>query len=97
MNAAKPRKVILDVDTGSDDAIAIMAALKSDDLEVVGICTVWGNLPVEETAYNTLAVCEALGVNVPVYQGAHHSMAKELTPGRTQGNNVQPIIRDGWS
>ena len=95
MNAAKPRKVILDVDTGSDDAIAIMAALKSEDLEVVGICTVWGNLPVAETAHNTLAVCEALGVNVPVYQGAHHSMAKELTPGRTQGNNVQPIIRDG--
>ena len=40
-------KVIMDVDTGSDDAIAIMTALRSPELEVLGICTVNGNKPVE--------------------------------------------------
>ena len=44
----KPKKVILDVDTGSDDAVAIMTALQSDELDVVAICCVWGNLSVEE-------------------------------------------------
>ena len=49
----KPKKVILDVDTGSDDAVAIMTALQSDELDVVAICCVWGNLSVEDTTENT--------------------------------------------
>ena len=36
------RKVILDVDTGSDDAVAIMAAALSPDIDLLAICTVWG-------------------------------------------------------
>lgn len=39
-----PRKVILDVDTGSDDAVAIMTAALCPELDVAAICTVWGNL-----------------------------------------------------
>ena len=42
-------KVIMDVDTGSDDAIAIMTALRSPELDVLGICTVNGNQPVSYT------------------------------------------------
>ena len=38
------RKVILDVDPGIDDAIAIVTALKSDEIEVAGIATVYGNV-----------------------------------------------------
>ena len=38
------RKVILDVDTGTDDAIAVMAAVQAQDLELVALCTVHGNI-----------------------------------------------------
>ena len=41
------KKVILDVDTGSDDAIAIMMAVLSGKLDVIGITVTWGNRPVE--------------------------------------------------
>lgn len=40
------KKVILDVDTGSDDAIAIMLAALSPELDVLGITVTWGNRPV---------------------------------------------------
>jgi len=89
------KKVILDVDTGSDDAIAIMVALKSEKLKVEGICTVWGNLGVEQTTFNTLAVCEVLNMDVPVYAGCPHSMVKDLTPGRVPESDIKPIIIDG--
>ena len=39
----KRRKVILDVDTGSDDAVAIMLAARSEELEILGITVTWGN------------------------------------------------------
>ena len=51
-------KVILDVDTGSDDAIAIMAAALSDEIELLGITTVNGNRNVDTTTDNTLRVVE---------------------------------------
>ena len=54
------KKVILDVDTGSDDAVAIMTALGCEELDVVGICCVWGNLDVEDTTENTLRLVSAL-------------------------------------
>ena len=59
-----PRKVILDVDTGTDDAVAIMTALLSPELEVLGICTVNGNRCIEMTTENTLRVVEYLGSDV---------------------------------
>ena len=76
------KKVILDVDTGSDDAIAIMAALLSPDLEVVGICTVSGNKGLEFTTENTLRVIDLVGATVPVYKGAAAPFAARLFPGR---------------
>lgn len=54
-------KVILDVDTGTDDAIAIMTALQSPELEVMGICSVNGNRGIEFTTENTLRVVEYMG------------------------------------
>ena len=42
-------KVIMDVDTGSDDAVAIMTAATSPAIDLVAICTVWGNQAVENT------------------------------------------------
>ena len=65
----KKRKLILDVDTGSDDALAIMSAVLSPEFEIVGICTVNGNRPVEYTTENTLRVLELLKADIPVIRG----------------------------
>ena len=72
------RKVILDVDTGSDDAVALCTAALSPDLELVAACSVWGNLPIENTTDNTLRLFDALGIDVPVYRGADTAMTKYL-------------------
>ena len=63
------RKVILDVDTGSDDAIALICALANPDFEVLGITTVNGNRAVPITTENTLRISELMGGKVPVYRG----------------------------
>jgi len=62
---------VLDVDTGVDDALAIMLALRSPELEVLGITTVSGNVPVSRCTANTLLVLEMLGApDIPVVAGA---------------------------
>ena len=58
------QKVILDVDTGTDDAIAMMTALLSPELEVLGVCSVNGNRGIDFTTENTLRVVEYLGLPV---------------------------------
>ncbi|WP_270887132.1 nucleoside hydrolase [Pedococcus sp. 5OH_020] len=64
------RQLILDVDTGTDDAIAIMMAGLSKDLDLLGCTTVWGNHAVPVCTANTLAVLDLIGrQDVPVHQG----------------------------
>ena len=70
-------KVILDVDPGIDDAIAIIVALQSIDIEVLGISTVNGNIDSGSGALNTLRILHALGKsNIPVLQGATKPIIK---------------------
>ena len=89
-------KVILDVDTGSDDAVAIMAALLSDDLEVVACCTVWGNKDLSKTTENTLRVLEAMGrTDIPVYAGMDTALVKYIYPNRIPLPERKPLIVDG--
>jgi len=95
MEKIKIRKVILDVDTGSDDAIAIMCAVKAESIQLEAICTVWGNLTVDKTTLNTLGLCEALGVDTPVYAGCHRPMVKDRSPYRDLDNAYEPLIVDG--
>jgi purine nucleosidase/ribosylpyrimidine nucleosidase len=65
-----PRKVILDVDTGTDDAVAIMFAALHPELELVGVTTVNGNVPVRHCTDNSLRVLDFIGrSDVPVYEG----------------------------
>lgn len=68
----KPRKIIIDTDPGQDDACAIMLALGSpDELDVLGLTVVAGNVPVSMTSRNARIVCELSGrPDVPVYEGA---------------------------
>ena len=86
------KKVILDVDTGSDDAIAIMVAVLHPALEVLGITTVSGNKPLPNTTENTLRVIDLLGVGdqVPVYMGCAEPMVAELTPERHAESRQAP-------
>lgn len=67
---AKKRPFIIDCDTGTDDAIAIVAALYSPEVEIKAITSVNGNVPVRWTAKNNLNLVEYLGFSVPVAKGA---------------------------
>jgi inosine-uridine nucleoside N-ribohydrolase len=72
-------KVILDMDPGIDDALAIMLALNSPELEVLGITTVSGNVHVGKTSLNALKILETIGRHdVPVYRGADKPLARDL-------------------
>lgn len=65
------KKLILDLDMGIDDALALAYALASPEVELVGITTTFGNVKVEQSAHNCLAVLDLLGrPEIPVYLGA---------------------------
>jgi len=75
-----PQKIILDVDTGTDDALAIMLAVKSPELELLGCTTVAGNHTVDLTTRNTLYVLETAGrPDIPVAMGATRPLTRRLT------------------
>ncbi|HMM29703.1 MAG TPA: nucleoside hydrolase [Aggregatilineaceae bacterium] len=63
------QKVLLDVDTGTDDAVALMCAALHPALELVAATTVNGNVAVEFCTENTLRVFDHIGVSIPVYEG----------------------------
>lgn len=73
-----PRKIILDVDTGSDDACAIMLAYLHRDIDLVAVCTVKGNQPLEYTTENTLRIRDLLGADFPVYKGCSGSLVRNI-------------------
>ena len=64
-----PRPLWIDTDTASDDAVALIMALRSSAVRVVGISTVAGNVPVEQATRNALYVAALCGANVPVHAG----------------------------
>jgi len=69
------QKLILDVDTGFDDAIAILLAGHHPALELVAVCVTHGNAPLAITLDNTLRVLQAGQLaHVPVYVGAPHAL-----------------------
>ena len=74
------RKIIIDTDPGQDDAVAILLALASpDELEVLGITAVAGNVPLALTAKNARKVCEVAGrPDVQVYAGCDRPLAHTL-------------------
>ena len=73
-----PTKIILDMDVGVDDSLAILLALRSPELEILGITAVAGNAPLENTANNTLRVLEAAGrTDIPVARGAAKPLIRE--------------------
>ena len=74
------RQLILDVDTGTDDAVALMLAALHPDLELVGATTVNGNVAVEQCTENSLRVFDHIGIPVPVYEGVSRPIARHDFP-----------------
>ena len=73
------RPIVIDTDPGQDDAVALLFALASPELEVRAVTTVAGNVPLPLTARNARIVCELAGrTDVPVYAGADRPLVRPL-------------------
>ncbi|KJS08295.1 MAG: nucleoside hydrolase [Hoeflea sp. BRH_c9] len=92
-----PRKIIIDTDPGQDDAAAIMLALASPELDVLGITAVAGNVPLALTARNAGMISEICGRgDVAVFAGADRPLQRKLVTaehvhGKTGLDGVEPF------
>src|ERR1700723_2061409 len=70
MNPYAPRKILIDTDTASDDAVALIMALRSPDVNVLAITVVAGNVSVEQGTRNALFTVGFSLSAVPIFSGA---------------------------
>ncbi|WP_380058596.1 nucleoside hydrolase [Falsihalocynthiibacter sp. SS001] len=79
-NPSSPRKIIIDTDPGQDDAVAILLALGSpEDVEVLGVTAVAGNVPLALTQKNARIVCELAGKpETKVFAGCEAPISRKL-------------------
>lgn len=71
-------KLILDLDTGIDDALALAYALASPEVDLIGVTCTYGNVVVADSVRNTLAILELFGrTDIPVFAGPDHARAKD--------------------
>ena len=70
------RRFLIDTDTASDDAVALIMALRNPEIEVLAITTVAGNVPVDQATRNALYAAEICGSTVPVYCGAEKPLER---------------------
>ena len=93
------RKIILDVDTGSDDAVAIMSAILAENIQLEAICSIAGNKELDMTTENTLRVVQLMGADVPVYRGCPEPLVKFLCPDRlekqSRGDRGKMVDKNG--
>jgi inosine-uridine nucleoside N-ribohydrolase len=77
--AERPTPIIVDCDPGHDDAIALLLALASPEIDLLGVTTTYGNQTLEKTTANALRVLELAGRSeVPVASGANQPLEREL-------------------
>lgn len=76
------RPLLLDVDTGVDDAMAIALASRLDEHQLVALTTVAGNVPLGVATRNTLRVMDWMGMDVPVYAGMSAPLVRPLHTAR---------------
>jgi inosine-uridine nucleoside N-ribohydrolase len=74
------RKLILDVDTGTDDAVALLLAALHPELELIAATTVNGNQPVAVCTDNSLRIFDLLGLDIPVFEGAATPLLRDDFP-----------------
>ena len=79
-----------------DSACAIMLAALSPEINLLGVCAVNGNRPLEDTLTNTLKIVELLGMQdkIHVVKGAAEPLVHELLPGRTKTPKTPEIQYD---
>lgn len=70
------RTFIIDTDTASDDAVALLMAFRSPDVRVAAVTVVAGNVPVSQGVRNALYTAELCGMDVPVYAGADKPLTR---------------------
>jgi purine nucleosidase len=75
---APSRKLLIDTDTASDDAVALLMALRSPQVDVLAITVVAGNVDVEQGTRNALYTAKLCGSDVPVYTGAAAPLSRPL-------------------
>ena len=86
------RNFLIDTDTASDDAVAIMMALAAPDVRVIGLTTVAGNVGLEQATRNALMTAEICGADVPVFAGAAgRSLARIRTRIGSMGRTASAI------
>ena len=71
------RKFIIDTDTGSDDAAALLLAAASEEIEILGVTTVSGNVPLKQATLNALMTLETAECGAKVYPGASKPLLRE--------------------
>lgn len=74
------KHVLIDSDTGLDDALGLIHELPRHRERIVGITTVFGNAPVDDCTLHALEIVELLGVDVPVIKGASHPFGQGCGP-----------------
>jgi purine nucleosidase len=75
-----PRPFLIDTDTASDDAVALILALQTPDVDVKAVTTVAGNVPVGQATQNALYVAELCNQDVPVFPGAASPLLRQHVP-----------------
>lgn len=79
-----PSKIILDCDPGHDDAVALLLAWGSPEIDLVGVTTVSGNQTIEKVTRNALAIARVAGITgIPFARGAHRPLVREVQTGET--------------
>jgi purine nucleosidase len=73
-----PRPFLIDTDTASDDAVALVMALRHPDVDVKAITVVAGNVPLQQALRNALYTAELCGSRVPIYAGAAKPLQRDL-------------------
>jgi len=72
------RKLIIDADTGSDDAVALILAYRNlEQSQILGVSVVSGNVPLQQAAINTQYVNELCELSIPIYKGESKPMTRE--------------------
>ena len=71
------RRFLIDTDTASDDAVALVMAMRAPDVRVEAITVVSGNVPLKQATENALYTVELCGADVPVFRGADRPLMRE--------------------
>ena len=89
------RNFLIDTDTASDDAVAIIMALADPDVRVLGLTTVAGNVGLEQATSNALLTAEICNSDVPVFMGADRPLITYSTDGAGGSSSTTARTRSG--